>query len=1375
MAHQQAYQAYPQNKGTLIPGQTIAVNNYTVQVERYLSQGGFAHVYLVRTPQPVYNTTHHVLKRIAVSNEAMLTDVKKEVDIMRLLKGHPNIVHLIDASWHKLPNGTFEVFILMEFCPGGGIIDMMNRRLRERLTEAEILQIFVDVCEGVAYMHNSRPPLLHRDLKVENILQSSPTSFKLCDFGSATTVSNAPTNMQEIRALEADLNRHTTLQYRAPEMVDVYSKRPINEKSDVWALGVLLYKLCYYTTPFEEHGPLAILNVQYRIPPYPVYSQDMNMLIASMLREHGAQRPTVFELLNHVHRLRGTRSKFSYSVPSPQPALSRSQGYGKPTPLSSPNPMDGVVTFGVSSSSTPNMTPANQGIQARDRVLEAIAPMRRGRPTVSREQNAISRPASPQRLDKAHMPIQENSRDTSYTDFTVEQERAWKAATERSSTQAQNLKTDDAAWNFDKPSNDVRKTTKSRPAGFGDDFAESLWTAPDPNSQTALRPQLSPSPNKVAMSVQRSAEAPITPLAFTGGSRIRVKQDRLIPAKDNRDKDAFEGLGLMTNAPKTAPTLGEARKLRTGLAIMSTSSGAPQSDYVRESDTKHRTASQRPTPSPQLQSRYLSTTPLIPQPVSPIPTPGSFNNMLRSSNSPSGSGAGPPSATSDGTAIEARFPSLEELDAQFSPVSNPLYPSSINDASSSQMTRQPTNRLQHSSRIGNVGSSGTGGNYLKPAMSATMSYALDGTRSEQVTGSAMREIKDAKRFPEASAGASWTSPTAEKDSGLENNSSSKDRILQPKPLVVRKHRSSVTMKPSFTSNIGKGSETADNESSITSAIVPPKLPPRPAPSNTSQRDWLTGDDQDSEEIKPHLTPDVPVLRDSPSKRASFIENSDFRIVSSSVAQRFDVPVRKVDDSPSADLSPTVSKFNRAFPALDLEPFDADKLKFSFSNTKTDLWASEKNDTAESVDSSSVDDEGPEEPDILSTAQKRQAARSRGRQSSVHDLVYQYGGGLPVKDKERESQKDPEKDRPKPSVQYNVGASDYTPRKFRPSMPGLGPPATQRPTQTTPSPTSTTNAPPLEYKHHPATADRPSQPPPHATKPSLSNNDVKSPPSARSRPQSMFIFPSKSVESSSTLPTTPINNNLLPPSDSRPRATRRTSISDMVQLYEAIGNTSKPMASIAPPAPAPIQKPVVGRPSPALSESNRALKPSDTGRVASSKVTTSSSNNSRQPDLNRSKTQLPSKETIRKAATSSPSPSKVHRKLTLDRETPAAEETTPRPKRMSIRATPMTVLPPRADSLASSRSTKSSSTMNSAINDSPRKLPISLTEDVTNVPANTSTKEEPRSPSPERPYQGVGRLIDQWQKKSAEAEGRPVPSGKRDALPKRAGIIHGDDR
>lgn len=50
--------------------------------KRNPTTGGFAHVYLVRTSAPVYGTTHHVLKRIAVASDAMLTDVKKEVDIM---------------------------------------------------------------------------------------------------------------------------------------------------------------------------------------------------------------------------------------------------------------------------------------------------------------------------------------------------------------------------------------------------------------------------------------------------------------------------------------------------------------------------------------------------------------------------------------------------------------------------------------------------------------------------------------------------------------------------------------------------------------------------------------------------------------------------------------------------------------------------------------------------------------------------------------------------------------------------------------------------------------------------------------------------------------------------------------------------------------------------------------------------------------------------------------------------------------------------------------------------------------------------------------------------------------------------------------------
>lgn len=225
-------------------------------------------------------------------------------------------------------------------------------------------------------MHNLKPALLHRDLKVENILQASEKSYKLCDFGSAATAAlKSPTTTAEIRAIEQDLLRHTTLQYRAPEMVDPYLRLPIDEKSDVWALGVLLYKLCYYTTPFEEHGPLAILNVHYKIPPYPVYSQNMINLIVSMLQKYGKDRPSVFDLLDNVHRLRGTRSQFSYrhrrplklSIPMPRPVSNR-QGS---------TPASGTVTPAQTptTSMSPTPTPSRRHPQVQQLVMPGAPPL----------------------------------------------------------------------------------------------------------------------------------------------------------------------------------------------------------------------------------------------------------------------------------------------------------------------------------------------------------------------------------------------------------------------------------------------------------------------------------------------------------------------------------------------------------------------------------------------------------------------------------------------------------------------------------------------------------------------------------------------------------------------------------------------------------------------------------------------------------------------------------------------------------------------------------------------------------------------------------------------------------------------------------------
>ncbi|KZF22156.1 hypothetical protein L228DRAFT_230506 [Xylona heveae TC161] len=356
--------------GTFLPGTKVQVGSHRVVIEKYLSEGGFAHVYLVRLPSPLDKSDIAVLKRVAVPDKEALANMRTEVETMKKLKGHRHIVKYYDSHASQLKGGGYEVFLLMEYCAGGGLIDFMNTRLQHRLTEPEILKIFADVAEGVACMHYLKPPLLHRDLKVENVLISvsgSSRSYKLCDFGSTAPPRPAATSAAEGRLIEDDVQKHTTLQYRSPEMIDVYRRQPIDEKSDIWALGVLLYKLCYYTTPFEEQGQMAILNASFKFPGYPSFSDRIKLFIASMLRENPQNRPNIFQVVSEVCRMRGT------NVPIRDIYAGRSQSEArKAQQLPSPEPkVDTPPVVGAYHS------PPVEHSQ----TIPDIAPMRRGRPT----------------------------------------------------------------------------------------------------------------------------------------------------------------------------------------------------------------------------------------------------------------------------------------------------------------------------------------------------------------------------------------------------------------------------------------------------------------------------------------------------------------------------------------------------------------------------------------------------------------------------------------------------------------------------------------------------------------------------------------------------------------------------------------------------------------------------------------------------------------------------------------------------------------------------------------------------------------------------------------------------------------------------------
>ncbi|NWI85576.1 AAK1 kinase, partial [Pitta sordida] len=277
--------------------------------------GGFAIVFLVRTN----NGVKCALKRMYVNNEYDLQVCKREIQIMRDLSGHKNIVGYIDSSINSVSSGdVWEVLILMDFCRGGQVVNLMNQRLQTGFTESEVLQIFCDTCEAVARLHQCKTPIIHRDLKVENILLHDRGHYVLCDFGSATNKFQNP-QTEGVNAVEEEIKKYTTLSYRAPEMVNLYSGKLITTKADIWALGCLLYKLCYFTLPFGE-SQVAICDGNFTIPDNSRHSQDMHCLIRYMLEPDPDKRPDIYQVSYFAFKLAKKECPVQNVQNSPIPA-----------------------------------------------------------------------------------------------------------------------------------------------------------------------------------------------------------------------------------------------------------------------------------------------------------------------------------------------------------------------------------------------------------------------------------------------------------------------------------------------------------------------------------------------------------------------------------------------------------------------------------------------------------------------------------------------------------------------------------------------------------------------------------------------------------------------------------------------------------------------------------------------------------------------------------------------------------------------------------------------------------------------------------------------------------------------------------------------
>ncbi|KAM9367644.1 cyclin-G-associated kinase [Phaethornis superciliosus] len=292
-------------------GQTVEMGDMKLRIKRVIAEGGFAFVY---EAQDLGSGKDYALKRLLSNEEEKNKAIIQEVCFMKKLSGHPNIVQFCSAASigkEESDTGQGEFLLLTELCKGQ-LVEFLKKVESKGLISCDtVLKIFYQTCRAVQHMHKQKPPIIHRDLKVENLLISNQGTVKLCDFGSATTVAYYPDynwSAQKRALVEEEITRNTTPMYRTPEMIDLYSNFPIAEKQDIWALGCILYLLCFRQHPFEDGAKLRIVNGKYAIPQNDTRYSVFHDLIRSTLKVNPEERLSITELVNQLQEIAAARN-----------------------------------------------------------------------------------------------------------------------------------------------------------------------------------------------------------------------------------------------------------------------------------------------------------------------------------------------------------------------------------------------------------------------------------------------------------------------------------------------------------------------------------------------------------------------------------------------------------------------------------------------------------------------------------------------------------------------------------------------------------------------------------------------------------------------------------------------------------------------------------------------------------------------------------------------------------------------------------------------------------------------------------------------------------------------------------------------------------
>ncbi|XP_077000589.1 serine/threonine-protein kinase Nek1 isoform X11 [Tamandua tetradactyla] len=244
-----------------------------------IGEGSFGKAILVKSKE---DDRQYVIKEINISRMSSKEreESRREVAVLANMK-HPNIVQYRESFEE---NGA--LYIVMDYCEGGDLFKRINAQKGILFQEDQILDWFVQICLALKHVHDRK--ILHRDIKSQNIFLTKDGTVQLGDFGIARVLNST---------VELARTCIGTPYYLSPEICE---NRPYNNKSDIWALGCVLYEMCTLKHAFEAGNMknLVLNIISGSFPPVSLhYSYDLRNLLSQLFKRNPKARPSVNSIL----------------------------------------------------------------------------------------------------------------------------------------------------------------------------------------------------------------------------------------------------------------------------------------------------------------------------------------------------------------------------------------------------------------------------------------------------------------------------------------------------------------------------------------------------------------------------------------------------------------------------------------------------------------------------------------------------------------------------------------------------------------------------------------------------------------------------------------------------------------------------------------------------------------------------------------------------------------------------------------------------------------------------------------------------------------------------------------------------------------------